>query len=247
MTPAAIAAALLAARRGGPVLAAAGAPPDLAAAYAVQDEVARALGGISGWKGGPADPAATRCSPIIAGAVVASPAVYDAATFRAIGVEAELAFVLARGFARGAAPDDAEVLDAVASVHVALEVCDTRMEPWREVTLNWKLVDFQANRGLVLGDRVADWRDRDLSAQAASISAGGREIGRGVGPGANGEPRAVLCAMVRHLCRDRDGVAAGAALTTGSWTGLELVAPGARVIASFAGLGSAEALFRLRR
>lgn len=243
MTPSEIATALLAARKGGPAFVPSGPPPDLAAAYAVQDQVAKALGGVAGWKGGPVDPAATRCSAIVAGGVVRSPARYDGATFRAIGVEGEIAFVLAKGFAKGAAPTDAAVLDAVGSAHVAIEVCDTRMEPWRDADALWKLVDFQANRGLVLGDAVPDWRGRDLSAQKASVTADGKEIGGRVGPGPTGDPRAVLCAMVRHLCSARDGVAAGAALTTGSWSGMELVKPGARVVATFAGIGSAEVTF----
>lgn len=243
MTPASIAAALLAARKGGPALAPADPPPDLAAAYAVQDHVARALGGVAGWKGGPVDAAATRCSPILAGGVVRSPARYDGATFRMIGVEAELAFVLGAGFAKGVAPTDEAVLDAVAEAHVAIEVCDTRLATWDDADAAWKLADFQGNRGLVLGDPLADWRRRDLSGQPASITADGRPLGGGIGPGPSGDPRAVLCAMVRHLCAVRDGVAAGAAMTTGSWTGLQFVDKGARVVAAFPSLGRAEAAF----
>lgn len=241
--PAAIAAALLAARRGGKLVTPAPPIADLATAWAVQDQVAAALGGIAGWKGGPADPAETRASPIVAGSVVRSPARYDGAGFRLIGVEGEIAFVLAEGFAAGAAPDDRAILDSVASAHVAIEVCDTRIDNWRDADALWKLADFQANRGLVLGDPVPGWRTRDFASQRAAISADGAELGGRVGFGPSGEPRAVLCAVVRHLCAARGGVAAGAAITTGSWTGLPLVAPGARVACHFAGIGTAEAAF----
>jgi 2-keto-4-pentenoate hydratase len=243
MDPITIADALLAARRGGPAVSPA--PPllDLAAAYAVQDRVAAALGGIAGWKGGPADPAAARASPIFHGLVVHSPAHFDGRDFRIIGVEGEIAFVMARGFVPGSPTADADILDAVASAHVAIEVCDTRIEPWREADALWKLADCQANRGLVLGDAVAGWRTRDLSAQHAAITADGVEIGGRTGPGPTGDPRAVLCAVVHHLVTQRNGIAAGAAVTTGSWTGLPLVQPGARVVATFDGLGSAEARF----
>jgi len=241
--PSAIAAALLAARQGGAAVAPAPALPDLATAYAIQDRVAAALGGIAGWKGGPVDPAATRASAIVAGGVVRSPARYDGKDFRIIGIEGEIAFVLARSFAAGAAPSDAEVLDAVAGAHVAIEVCDTRIENWRDADALWKLADFQANRGLVLGDAAGDWRTRDFAAQPAAITADGAEIGGRTGFGPTGEPRAVLCAVVRHLCAVRGGVSAGAAITTGSWTGLELVQPGAKVVCRFAGIGSAEVRF----
>jgi 2-keto-4-pentenoate hydratase len=201
------------------------------------------MGGIAGWKGGPADQDATRVSPIFKGGVVRSPASFEGSGFRIIGVEGELAFVMRRGFDRGRAPDDATILDAVAGAHVAIEVCDTRIEPWREADALWKLADCQANRGLVLGDAVPDWRTRDLSAQRAALLADGAEIGGRTGPGPNGDPRTVLCAIVRHLVSRRQGIARGAAVTTGSWTGLPLVQPGARVEAVFAGLGRAEVQF----
>lgn len=241
---AATAAALLAARSTGPALSSlASPPPDLTAAYAVQDRVAEALGGIAGWKGGPTAPEAARASPIVAGSVVASPAWFDGQGFRVIGVEGEIAFVLARGFAAGGTPTEAEVLDAVAAAHVAIEVCDTRIDPWREADPLWKLADCQANRGLVLGDAVADWRARDLSAQRAEAHADGTAIGASIGLPPNGDPRAVLVAIVRHLCARRGGVAAGAAITTGSWTGLPLVRPGAQVRVRFDGIGAAEVRF----
>lgn len=240
---AAVAAALLAARRGGPAVPAVAPPPGLAEAYAVQDQVAAALGGVAGWKGGPAAAEAARASPILAGEVRPSPARFDGGGFRIIGIEGEIAFVLARGFAPGATPTEAEVLDAVAAAHVAIEVCDTRIDPWREADPLWKIADCQANRGLVLGDAVAEWRTRELATQRAEARADGAPIGESIGPPANGDPRAVLVAVVRHLCTRRGGVAAGAAITTGSWTGLPLVRPGALVEVRFDGIGGARVSF----
>jgi 2-keto-4-pentenoate hydratase len=237
----AVAAALLAARKGGPVVVPRDPAPTLAQAYAVQDRVAAALGGVQGWKGGPADPAATRASPIVQ--VVQSPARFDGGSFRIVGVEPEIAFVLARGFGPGEDPTDGAILAAIASAHVAIEVCNTRIDPWREAEAHWKLADMQANRALVLGDgfphrRVADVKDVNvvLSANDTIIDVWGGE------PPA-GNPRAVLIAVVRHLIARRGGVAAGAAITTGSWCGLHEVARNAHVTAAFGDLGRAEVHF----
>jgi len=41
----------------------------------------------------------------------------------------------------------------------------------------------------------------------------------------------------------RQGIARGAVVTTGSWTGLPLVQAGAHVVAEFDGLGRAEVRF----
>jgi 2-keto-4-pentenoate hydratase len=187
--PGLIAGALIRARRGGAVVAPTPPLPDPATAYAVQDRVIAAYGGVAGWKGGPVDPAQTRASPILAGGVVRSPASFDGHSFRIIGVEGEIAFVLRQGFGRGSRPADENILRAVASAHVAIEVCDTRIEPWREADPLWKLADCQANRGLVLGDAITGWRDLDLSTQRAAISADGVEIGGRTGPGPTGDPR----------------------------------------------------------
>jgi 2-keto-4-pentenoate hydratase len=240
---ASVAARLLAARSGGDAVQPDEPGPDLRAAYEVQDAVALTLGGVAGWKGGPADPAsAVRASPIMAGTVLPSPARFDGATFRIIGVEPEIAFVLARGFEAGATPTEAAILDAVDSAHVAIEVCDTRIDPWRDADPLWKLADCQANRGLVLGTAIPGWRALDMEAQHAVLTADASLIGEGRStPG--GDPRKVLVAVVQHLCTVRGGVAARAAITTGSWCGLVEVSAGAEVVAAFDGLGHAVARF----
>jgi 2-keto-4-pentenoate hydratase len=236
---AAIAAALTAARAGGDPVSPHAPPPDLATAYAVQAAVAAAHGGIAGWKGGPADPAAARASPILAGQVRPSPARFAGAAMRIIGVEAEIAFVMARGFAAGPAPGADAVLDAVAAAHVAIEVCDTRIEPWRDADPLWKLADCQSNLGLVLGDAIPGWRTHDFAAQHARLHADGALIGGRDDLPPSGDPRSVLVAVVQHLVERREGIRPGAAVTTGSWTGMPLVSPGAKVVAQFAGLGTA--------
>jgi 2-keto-4-pentenoate hydratase len=238
----ATAAALLAARAGGPAVSADAPPPTLDQAYAVQDRVAAARGGVQGWKGGPADPAATRASPIVQ--VVHSPARFDGRSFRIVGVEPEIAFVMARGFGPGDDPTDGAILAAVASAHVAIEVCDTRIDPWRDADPHWKLADCQANRALVLGDGFSHRRVADTSGMVVVLQENGTVIdvgGKGDPP--SGNPRAVLISVVRHLIARRGGVAAGAAITTGSWCGLHEVARGAHVVAAMGEFGRAEVRF----
>lgn len=235
--------AIIAARRGGAVVPATG-PVSIEQAYAAQMATAAAFGGIAGWKGGlDAGAWGALASPIMANTVKASPASYPGEKFRIVGVEPEIAFVLSRAFPEGHAPERDAILDAVARAHVAIEVCDTRIEPWRDAAKEWKLADCQANAGLVLGDAFENWRTRDWKAQEAEITADGAVIGHGVGSLAAGSPVEVLVAVARHIARDRGGITAGTAITTGSWCGLLEVSRGAKVVARFAGLGGAEVAF----
>ena len=87
-------------------------PQSDADAYQIQDAVTSELGeAIGGWKVGAASAtAAAYCAPIYATMIRQSPASYNAAELRLIGIEAEIAFRLARDLpARAAAYDRAQV------------------------------------------------------------------------------------------------------------------------------------------
>ena len=73
-------------------------PQSDADAYQIQDAVTSELGeAIGGWKVGAASAtAAAYCAPIYATMIRQSPASYNAAELRLIGIEAEIAFRLAR-------------------------------------------------------------------------------------------------------------------------------------------------------
>jgi len=80
--------ALLEARRSGVQVAPPFALPDRAAVYAIQDGVAKATGPVSGWKVGARTPTAEpNPAPLLAGALVKSPARFDG---KAISIDVEL-------------------------------------------------------------------------------------------------------------------------------------------------------------
>ena len=97
-----------------------------------------------------------------------------------IGVEAELAFLLKRDIEAGDDQiDPAQVLDAVASVHAAIEIVDTRLPDWQNAPPLWKLADNQTNGYFILGSGVEDWRHRDLARHRHAQHPG--VLGRGRG------------------------------------------------------------------
>lgn len=235
--------ALLEVRRAGRLLAA---PPfglrDVAEAYAIQNAVAASLGGIAAWKVGAKGPSETpTCAPVLAGLLHRSPVALPATQFGMIGIEAELAFRLGRDLpAETRNLSLAEISGAVATVHPAIEVVDTRIGDWRQAEKLWLLADNQMNAGLVYGDGVAVRPDLALERQPVALWHDGKIVAEAQGGNPAGDPWRVLAWLVNHCRRERGGLKAGMVITTGSCTGMIFVKPGAVMRAAFPGIGEVE-------
>lgn len=236
---------LLQARRTGTQIAPPFAMPDRSAVYAIQDGVAAATGPIAGWKVGARTPtAAPNPAPMLAGALVTSPARFDGKAMHVIGVEIEISFHIAKDIPGRSTPVGRdEALTAVGDAFVGMEVVDTRLANFRDVDPEWLLADNQANHALVIGDRIAGWRGLDWPNLGVKLVIdGGVVVDQKGGLGAI-DPVRPLAWMIDHAVRLRGGIRAGQAITTGSWTGLRFYPPGTRARGEFAGLGAVEATF----
>ncbi len=156
------AALLVDARRSGRRLAALPddvVPRDDAEAYAVQDEVMALLGAtIAGWKvGAPSPTAPPSAAPLLADLVAPSPATFAATSESFRAVEAELALTLARDLpARSGNPyGEDEAWDAVAAVHVAIELLDSRFVDRVRMSPPALLADKLSNGGFTFGPAIA--------------------------------------------------------------------------------------------
>jgi 2-keto-4-pentenoate hydratase len=236
---------LLEARRSGRQVAPPFALPDRDAVYAIQDGVARATGPVAGWKVGARTPTAEpNPAPLLAGALVKSPARFDGEAMHMIGVEIEISFHIAHDIAaRDKAVGREEALAAVGDAFVGMEVVDTRLADFKSVDAEWLLADNQMNHALVVGDRVKDWMGLDWpDLQVTLVIDGSTIVDQRGGLGAV-DPVRPLAWMIDHAVRRRGGIRKGQAITTGSWTGLRYFPPGARARGEFAGLGAVEATF----
>jgi 2-keto-4-pentenoate hydratase len=236
---------LLEARRSGRQVAPPFALPGRDAVYAIQDGVARATGPVAGWKVGARTPTAEpNPAPLLAGALVKSPARLDGAAMHMIGVEIEISFHIAHDIpARDKAVGREEALAAVGDAFVGMEVVDTRMANFKSVDAEWLLADNQMNHALVMGDRVKDWSGLDWpDLQVMLVVDGSTVVDQRGGLGAV-DPVRPLAWMIDHAVRRRGGIRKGQAITTGSWTGLRYFPPGTRARGEFAGLGAVEATF----
>ena len=236
---------LLEARRSGRQVAPPFALPDRDAVYAIQDGVARATGPVAGWKVGARTPTAEpNPAPLLAGALVKSPARFDGEAMHMIGVEIEISFHIAHDIAaRDKAVGRDEALAAVGDAFVGMEVVDTRLANFKSVDAEWLLADNQMNHALVMGDRVKDWTGLDWpDLQVMLVVDGSTIVDQRGGLGAV-DPVRPLAWMIDHAVRRRGGIRKGQAITTGSWTGLRYFPPGTRARGEFAGLGAVEATF----
>src|SRR3954452_9876428 len=154
---------LLEARRSGVQVRPPFPLPDRAAVYAVQDGVAQATGPVAGWKVGARTPTAEpNPAPLLAGALVKSPAIFDGKAMHMIGVEIEISFHIARDIAARSTPVPRdEALAAVADAFVGMEVVDTRLADFKAADPEWLLADNQMNHALVIGDSIKDWKALD--------------------------------------------------------------------------------------
>ena len=170
--------ALLEARRSGRQVAPPFALPDRDAVYAIQDGVAQATGPVSGWKVGARTPTAEpNPAPLLAGALVKSPANFDGKAMHMIGVEIEISFHIVRDIAARQEPVGRdEALAAVGDAFVGMEVVDTRLADFKQADPEWLLADNQMNHALVIGDSVAELEVARLGRPAGQ--AGDRRQGR---------------------------------------------------------------------
>jgi 2-keto-4-pentenoate hydratase len=236
---------LLQARRSGVQVRPPFALPDRAAVYAVQDGVAKATGPVAGWKVGARTPTAEpNPAPLLAGALVKSPATFDGKAMHMIGVEIEISFHIVKDIVARAQPVPRdEALAAVGDAFVGMEVVDTRLADFKSADPEWLLADNQMNHALVVGEPIKDWRRLDWANLQVSLTIDGQvEVDQKGGLGAV-DPVRPLAWMVDHAVRQRGGIRKGQAITTGSWTGLRYYPAGTRARGEFAGLGAVEAAF----
>ena len=218
-------------------------PQSDADAYQIQDAVARELGEpIGGWKVGVASPTtAAFCAPIFARSIRPSPASYNAAELRLVGIEGEIAFRLGRDLPPRDIPYNATEVTADATLHPAIEVVDSRYSDFQSLGRATILADNFSNGGLVWGGAVPGWEKLDLSRTKMQITADGDPFADS-SMGVARDPVAALVEFV-NLMRTRGGAKAGTFVTTGSWTGMVFTRHGTKISADFGVLGRVDISF----
>jgi 2-keto-4-pentenoate hydratase len=241
------AAALFAARKAARKIdwphAAPATPED---AYAIQAAMAALAGGdVPGWKVGNLTQAQQDKSGIAAvtsGALLgpwfaASPVRWKLADFVVPKLECEFAFSLAADLPKRATPYTRdEVAAAVAAVHPAIEIFDTRVAATSPLGA---LADCMASGGFAYGAGVADWRKFDLASHAMTLTFDGAQVAVGSGAAILNDPFAALVLLADNP-PSWTSLRKGAIVTTGSCIVPYLAAKTGTYVADFGLLGKVE-------
>lgn len=159
--------------------------------------------------------------------------------------ELEFAFRFARDLAPRAQPyGEAEVLAAVASLHPAIEVPDSRFEPFETAGTAQLIADAACARDFVLGPAAGcDWRALDLAAYRVLGTLPRSGEHHGIGANVLGDPRIALAWLVNELSAHGITLRAGQVVTTGTCVVPIPILPGDRVHGDFGVLGTIEVGF----
>jgi 2-keto-4-pentenoate hydratase len=222
-------------------------PHDLEAATAIQDKLSKHLDlECVGWKlaltsaAGQAREGFERpfTGRLFRGFVRRSPAEYAPGSFRQPLLEAEIAFRMARGLpSTGRTFEETEVLDAVDSAFVGIEVADVRYAARWPFAMPLLAADNGAAGGFVVGPDIPDWRERDLSLIEGSMEINGKHAAGNLAGNERTNAIAALAWAANELAHRGYGLRPGDLVTTGSATVPTRCDAGTTAVARFAGIG----------
>jgi 2-keto-4-pentenoate hydratase len=228
-------------------------PRDLAAGYAVQQALGELAGGTIGWKIAATSKAGQQHIGVdgpLTGRLYERFAYQSGATvpmshLQMRVAEAEFAFRLGRDLPpRGRAYERDEVIQAVAALHLAIEVPDSRYREFAKVGGAQLVADDTCAAYFVLGPEARDWRGIDLAQHAVAAHKNGAPAGTGSGAAVLGDPRLALTWIANELSQRGLGLKAGEVVTTGTCVTPVPIARGDAVVMDFGALGTVAASFR---
>lgn len=178
--------------------------------YAIQSHVmGRSAAPLFGWKIAATSLAGQRHINVdgpMAGRLLAEKAVevggtVSLATSKMRVAEIEFAFRFGRPLPPRPAPYEiAEVMDAVATLHPAIEIPDSRYDDFCAVGAPQLIADNACANLFVIGAAVDnDWRDVDLAEHPVVAFVSGKSQHKGTGAAVLGDPRIALTWIVNEL------------------------------------------------
>jgi 2-keto-4-pentenoate hydratase len=228
-------------------------PRDRAEGYAVQAALAKDIASeLFGWKIAAISEAGQKhinVSGPLAGRIFTHTVVADGGTAPMKGNEmrvgeAEFAFRFARDLPPRANPYSVpEVLDAVGSLHPAIEIPDSRFADFVSAGEAQLIADNACAHLFVLGNATtADWRSRDLVEERPVVMLRGEKY---VGHGKNvlGDPRVALAWCVNELRALGITLRQGEVITTGTCCTPLPIRPGDVFAADFGVIGKVSVSF----
>jgi 2-keto-4-pentenoate hydratase len=153
--------------------------------------------------------------------------------------ELEFAFRMGRDLPPRPEPyTENEVLAAVATLHPAIEIPDSRYEHFAKVGLAQLVADNACAHRFILGTAAPDdWRGLDLAAHRGLAFKNGVPAGEGIGSNVLGGPVIALTWLANELSRHDMTLRAGQVVTTGTCLAPLPIAAGQHIEGDLGSLG----------
>ncbi|MDE2405719.1 MAG: fumarylacetoacetate hydrolase family protein, partial [Sphingomonadales bacterium] len=150
--------------------------------------------------------------------------------------EAEIAFVLGADLP-SATTSPAEVSAAIATVHAAIEIVDSRIADWK-ITFADTVADNGSSAFFVLADEGLPLAGLDLEGAAMTMTCNGVTVSTGIGAAALGNPLNAAAWLARTLAERGEPLRRGDILLAGALGPMVALKPGDAVGADIAGIGT---------
>ncbi|MEO1143805.1 MAG: fumarylacetoacetate hydrolase family protein [Pseudomonadota bacterium] len=161
-----------------------------------------------------------------------------ASDFIRFGVEFEVAFEIGTDFNPGDAPfDQDKVAQHIAAAMPAFELIDDRDADYAHLDAASILTDRCWCNGIVLGDRIEDWRKLEIGNLSGEVVVNGTVNDRGNTGAALGNPLNSVVFVANHLAERGQVLKAGDVIMTGSAMKTQFSNVGDQVTYRIEGLG----------
>lgn len=209
-------------------------PADIAAAYAIQDEVTALRGPIGGWKVGMGSPTdAPSCAPVYRDVILNSGALLDPRRYRGLALEIEFAFRLRRDLPQRGSKYGYDEVAASVDFLPLIEVIGSRYRDRTALPQAEQLADANGNGAFILGTPVEDWRGLDFRGQRATLEIDGAVVQSALDTHPAGDPMKLVLWQANHAAARCGGLKAGDIVTTGSLQGATPAAAGSHAIGNW--------------
>ncbi|MDO5624615.1 MAG: 2-oxopent-4-enoate hydratase [Pseudomonadota bacterium] len=155
--------------------------------------------------------------------------------------EGEIAFVLKKTL-QGPGVTAADVLAATEGVMACFEIVDSRVQDWK-IQIADTVADNASCGVFVLGDRLVDVRDVDLSTCGMVLEKNGEIVATGAGAAALGHPANAVAWLANTLGAHGIALEAGEVVLSGSLAIMVPVVAGDNLRVTIGGIGSCSVRF----
>jgi len=155
--------------------------------------------------------------------------------------EGEIAFVLKKTL-KGPGVTVADVLAATEGVMACFEIVDSRIENWK-IKIQDTVADNASCGVFVLGDRLVDVRDVDLTTCGMVLEKNGEIVATGAGAAALGHPANAVAWLANTLGAHGTALEAGEVVLSGSLAAMVPVKAGDNLRVTIGGIGGCSVRF----